>query len=297
MHNNSWIIFSILSALFLAIVSTVDKYVLTKWIKKPMVPVLILGVIGLIASIVICLIHGFSLLSPTNILLATASGISFIFMAYFYFHAAKIEEISRVVPLFYIAPLFVSILASIFLHEIFSLKKYLGVFFLLIGAVIISSKKSVKFRLGKAFWLMILSSFALSIHMVITKYLLRFADFWNIFSFIRIGIFLALIPAFPIYFPEILSTINEHGKKVITVMTLNESLALGASLLITIAASVGYVTLVNALSSVQPFFVLLFALVLSLFYPNILKEEIGKLTILLKFIAIILMFSGVIIIT
>ncbi len=38
----------------------------------------------------------------------------------------------------------------------------------------------------------------------------------------------------------------------------------------------------------QTFFVLVFAVVLSRFYPKILKEEIGKSVIMLKLVAIIL---------
>jgi hypothetical protein len=56
------------------------------------------------------------------------------------------------------------------------------------------------------------------------------------------------------------------------------------------------VTLVNALASVQPFFVLAFAVALSIFYPKILKEEIGRSAVALKLIAIAMMFAGVILI-
>jgi len=80
-------------------------------------------------------------------------------------------------------------------------------------------------------------------------------------------------------------------------MSTNESLNLLGVLFITIATSIGYVTLVNALSSIQPFFVLLFTVLLSIFYPSILKEELSKSIIFLKILAIVLMFSGAILIT
>ena len=53
----------------------------------------------------------------------------------------------------------------------------------------------------------------------------------------------------------------------------------------------------NSLSSVQPFFVMLFAIVLSVFYPKILKEEITGQAVLVKSVAIMLMFAGAILIT
>ena len=292
----SWILFSILSAAVWAIVNTVDKYVLTKLVKKPVVPLMIFGIIGLIASFFVHLFHGFSYLSYFNIALAFVAGILYVIGILFYFKAVKIEEISRVIPLLYLSSLFVSILAAIFLGEIFTPIKYLGIFLLIIGAVSISSKNFIKFGFGKAFWFMVLASLVFSINAVITKYLLNFVDFWTIFSYIRIGAFFALIPTFCFSFKDLILAVWEHGKKTVILISLNEILALFAVILITIAMTKGYITLVNALSSVQPFFVLLIAVILSVFYPKILKEEIGKSAILLKLIAITLMFVGVILI-
>ncbi len=291
-----WILFSILSAAVWAIVNTVDKYVLTKLVRKPVVPLMILGIVGLISSFLVYLLHGFSYLSYFNIALASFAGILYAIGVLFYFKAVKIEEISRVIPLLYLSPLFVSILAAVFLGEIFTPIKYLGIFLLVIGAVSISSKNFIKFGFGKAFWFMVLASLVFSINAVITKYLLNFVDFWTIFSYIRIGAFFALIPTFCFSFKDLILAVREHGKKTVILISLNEILALFAVILITIAMTKGYITLVNALSSVQPFFVLLIAVILSVFYPKILKEEIGKSAILLKLIAITLMFVGVILI-
>ena len=292
-----WIIFSVLAALSWALVNVVDKYILTKWVRKPIVPVMILGIIGLLAGAFIYLFQGFAPLSPVNITLAFAAGILYILMAIFYFKAAKIEEISRIIPLFYLAPLFILILATIFLGEVFTPIKYLGIALLIIGAVFISSKNFVKISLGKPFWFMILATLSIAGNQVITKYLLDFADFWTIFAYTRIGSVFILVPIFYFSFKDLVSTIKEHGKKTVIVMSANETLNLVGVLFITIAASVGFITLVNSLSSIQPFFVLLFTVMLSVFYPKILKEEIGKSTLLKKTIAIILMFIGALLIT
>jgi len=292
-----WVFFSILAAFIWAVANIVDKYILTKWVKNPVVPIMILGIVGLIAGFLVYLFHGFSILSYSNIVLAFIAGIFYILANTLYFKAAKIEEISRVTPLFYLTPLFVLILAAIFLGEIFTPIKYIGIFLLVIGAVLVSSKNFLKISLGKPFRLMLISSLALSLYSVITKYLLGFADFWTVFSYTRIGTVFILIPIFYFNFPDLVSTVKEHGKKVVAVISLNESFNVIGVLSITIATAIGYVTLVNAMSSVHPFFVLLFAVILSIFYPRILKEEIGKSTILQKLIAIALMFTGAVLIT
>jgi transporter family protein len=291
----SWILFSVLAALTWAVVNIIDKYVLDKLVRKPIIPVMVMGVIGLIASIFIFIFKGFSYLSIFNILLTFISGFFYVIAILFYFKAVQIEEISRIIPLWHFAPLFTLILATIFLGEIFTPIKYIGILLLVSGVILISYKKEIK--IGKAAWFMIFGSFLLSINYVLTKYLLNFTDYWTIFSYVRIGSFLTLIPILYLNFPELMLTVRKHGKKAVGLMSLAEILNLAAVLFITIAAAIGFVSLVNALSSVQPFFVLLFAVILSVFYPKILKEEIGKSVILLKITAIALMFAGVILIT
>lgn len=291
-----WVILSILAALCWAVVNLVDKYVLTKWVRKPIVPVMIFGIVCLFASLFIYLFRGFSELSYFNIFLAFVAGVFYILMGVFYFKAVKIEEISRVVPLFFLGPVFVLVLAALFLGEIFTPIKYLGIFFLVIGAVLISSKNSLKLSFGKSFWFMMLAVVSVSITGILTKYLLNFADFWTVFAYVRIGMIFPLIPIFYFNFPKLIKTVREHGNRVVAVISANESLNVVAALLFTMALAVGYITLVKALVSIQSFFILLFVVILSMFYPQILKEEITRQTIALKLAAIIIMFIGAVLI-
>lgn len=249
-----WVIFSILAALCWAIVNIVDKYILTKWVRQPIILVIILAIIGLIASIIVYFIYGFSYLSYFNIILAFIAGIFYILMVIFYFRAVKIEEVSRVIPLFFLSPLFILIFAGIFLGEVFILSQYLGIILLMVGAILISSKGLSRISLGKAFWWMMLSVIAISINALLTKYLLNFADYWTIFAWTRIGAAIGIIPITYIYLPELINTVKQYGKKVVAVISANETLNLFGILSVTIAVSIGDVTLVNALSSVQPFF-------------------------------------------
>ena len=145
-------------------------------------------------------------------MLAFAAGILYIWAVLLYYDAIKLDEISRIIPLFYITPLFVLIFAGIFLREIFSIAKYIGIFLLVFGAILISAR-NFQIRFGKAFWLMILASLILAINSVIQKHLLNAADFWTVFAYVRIGSFFAVIPV--IYFnrKDFSSTMRKKGKK------------------------------------------------------------------------------------
>lgn len=296
-YFNMWAILSISAALLWSVVNIIDKYVLSKWIREPLVVIIIISFIGLIASGGVYFIYEFQPISYFNILLALLAGVFHFFCYILYFKALKIEEVSRVVPLFYLSPLFILFLAAIFLGEVFTPSKYLGILLLVIGAILISLKNLSKISFGRAFYLMVLSAFTLAINSVLVKYLLGFTDYWTIFAYERIGAAIGSIPIIYLYLPRLIDIIREHGKRVIAILSVAEFLNLLALLLITIATSIGFVTLVNALSSIQPFFVLVLAVILSTFYPFFLKEEIGKSVILLKLSAILLMFIGAVLIT
>ncbi len=291
-----WAILAILSALMWALVNIVDKFVLTKWIKQPFVPLIFFSIVGFVIGTMIYIFQGFSYLSYLNIFLSVLTGGFYVIVMYFYFKALNIEEVSRVVPLFYLFPLFTLLMAGLFLGEVFTPLRYLGIFLVIFGSIVISSKDITNLRLSKAFWFMILSAFFASLSGIITKYLLDFADFWTIFGYGRFGSLLASIPIFYFYLPDLISSVRKHGKKVIGVITINQTVELSATLIHTVALSIGFVTLVSALSSLQTFFVLIIATLVTIFYPKMFKEKINKRILIAKLAAIIMLFFGVILI-
>ena len=123
-----WVFFSISAALFWSIANIIDKTVLTKWVRKPLIPIIITGVIWLVLGIIVYLVNGFSYLSPFNIILVILTGIFTILLYLFYFKAIQIQEVSRIVPLSYLSQLFILILAPVFggenmtLYQVFPLK-------------------------------------------------------------------------------------------------------------------------------------------------------------------------------
>lgn len=292
-----WIILAVIAAFIFAICNVVDKFVLTKWVRQPFVPVIIMAFIGLIAGLIVPAFHHLGYLSAVGILLSFVAGIMFILGSVFYFKALQMEEVSRVIPLYYISPLVVMLFAAIFLHERLTGLNYLGIILVVFGAIAISSKSLGQIKLGKAFPWIMLSVLGYVSNQVLTKYLLNFTDFWTIFFYIRIGALIGAIPIIYIYFPELIRTVKQFGSRVVSLISLNESLNIISVLLITVAISIGSVTLVESLQSVQQFFVLVIAIAVSVFYPRILKEELGKSVIALKVLAIVSMFVGVLLIT
>jgi len=297
MPGNTWIVFALLSGFLMAVVNLLDKLVLDRWSRHPAVPVLLLGIISTVPAGLILLLNGVPRLPPRLWILVLAAGAALLGFAAFYFRAAAVEEISRVVPLQYLGPLFVSGLAALFLEEVFPPRRYLGVALMIVGAVLVSSRFPLRLRPGRAFWLMILSAISLSIQLVITKHLLSFADYWSVFALIRLAMAVAMLPLLIQHFRDLIASLREHGTKVIWVMVGDQHIALAGALFLTIAAASGPITLVNALAAVQPFFVLVFSLLLSRARPLLFREETGRAVVLMKLAAVTLMFLGVLLIT
>lgn len=291
-----WAVLAIAAALIWASVNVLDKFYMSKYVKNPMVPMFFLCAVGLVFGILVSFFRGLGALSGFNVFLALLAGAFYFFSVFLYFKAIKIEEVSVVAPLYYVSTIFTAFLAAIFLNEIFTMVKYLGVFFLMSGAILLSSR-DLKFKMSRGFWFMILASLLMSVNTVLMKYLLGFADFWTVFSYVRFGMLFPLIPVLIYAFRDLKMIYKKYGVKVFSLITLGESMNMVAVLIFTLAISIGFVTLANALSAVQPFFVFLFALVLSVFFPKILKEEIGKKTLVIKFFSILMIFGGVVLIT
>lgn len=290
--SRMWIVLTLISAALFAVVNIFDKIVLNKWVKDPFVPAIVVGVINIMVAGFIFLFHSVPHFSGINILLAIVVGFLGFLSTITYYKAVQLDDISRVAPLFQLEPLFVVVLAAVFLGEVFSVSKYIGVFMLVLGALTISLKSFRSLKLGKSFWLMVLTGFIISISLVMYKRLLDYGDFWTVFAYSRIGMIPVLI--FIVYksFKNLLDTVKCHGKRCLFLMTAGESLGVVAMFFSIAAFAVGTATLVNALGSVQPLFLLFFSIILSLFLPRIFSEEIKKGVLLQKVLAVALLIVG-----
>lgn len=291
----SWILLSLLAPLAWGLANITDKYILSKLIKDPWAPVIGFGFAGAAGSLLIYFLKGFSTLSGLGILVALGIGVVYFIAELCYYKATQLGEISRVISLIYIDPLFTAALAAIFLKEVFSPAKYFGVLLLVMGAFIVSYKFGQPFKLKKFVWFAIFSAFLYGVCNLLSKYLLNQGDFWTIFSYVRIGSFIAMLPVI-FYKREMLLDLVTKQAGSFALIVFNSFLTLLGTFLFFSALSLGYVTLTSALSAIQPFFVFIMTVAIGFFYPHILKEEGGRGVFIQKLLAIVLIFVGIILI-
>ncbi|MFQ6032309.1 MAG: EamA family transporter, partial [Candidatus Zixiibacteriota bacterium] len=213
----------------------------------------------------------------------------------FYYKALFVEEISRVLPLYSITPIFVLILSTIFLGEVFTPVKYLGIALIILGSILISLKKKERLTLSGALLLILVASLFLSVYYVALKHITDVIPFWDAFVWTRIGCGLTIPFLVGFLYRPIKETLKRTPRGTLYVCA-NEGLNVLGVLFFVIATSVGFISLVSALSEAQPLFLLFLASLVSFYRPQILQEELRRSVIALKLIAIALIIFGAILI-
>jgi drug/metabolite transporter (DMT)-like permease len=206
-----------------------------------------------------------------------------------------LDDVSRVSSLIRISPLFLLILSFIFLGEVLSYKQYLGAILLISSALVVSYQKvKKKIHLSKGILLILFYAFGLAIMGIFTKYVLGNIDYWSFFFWNLIGNMLGcgVLISFPSIRKSLRKNISVMDRKLMLTILFVDVIAWSGYLLFYIAVSIGYVSLVSAIGSIQPMIVFIFTIAITIHKPHILKEEISKKSLLLKSLAVILIFIG-----
>ncbi len=289
-----WLAFSVLSSMFWAVGTLIDKYTLTKHLQDPF-SYQLLFVATESPMLLLLLFTNVSFASPW-FALGIIAGFSTYLGLMLYFKAMAVEEASRVTSLFYTGPIFVLIMASIFLKEALSLPMYVGVVLMVVGAISISyrRKKGGDSMLSPALGWLLACSVVFAGYEVLTKYVLGFMEltsylFWNLIGSMIMGF---TVFCFPKIRRRFRNDIEGIDRTVLLSRIVNTYLSFAALILYYIAMSTGLVSLVSAATSLEPLFVFAFAIILSLFVPRVLKEDIGKEAIAAKALAVVLTLVG-----
>ncbi len=289
-----WTIFAFLAPVLWACNNVIDKFLLEKRIRDPISYQIFITLFNTISIIIILLIAPIS----TNFygfLLGMIIGLFGVIAVIFYNKSLIYEEASRVVPLVYLSSIFVLILAYIFLGEVFTLEKYLGVFFIVIGGGLISYKKiKKKWYFSSAIKFILIAAFLWGASTVISKYTLGFIDFYTLTVWQLVG-YLIFGPLFLLSSKvrkKFLRDIRIFDKKIIVLMILSAIIYLMGVLSFYFAASIGMISLVYAIVSTQPLFIFIFMLMITRLAPKIVKERVDKSTVFLKIIAIFVIILG-----
>lgn len=316
----SWIYIVIIGYSMNAVALTIDKFLLTKSIPRPASYTLNVGVLTGLVGLALAP-FGLAKLSLLNVIISLIAGMSFAFALFTMYTALKRDEASRIVPFIgSMNPVFIFILASIFLNEQLSQKELMAFFLIIFGGIIISwriksngeiMRKNIADKFDhilhnkrksltiKIFSIATLSALLFAISYTLTKYMYEQTEFLNGFIWTRFGVFVGAI--FIILLvnrkKEKKSKEQKLSKKAGAIFLMGQIFGGLSFFLVNYAFSLNSVTLVQAMQGFQYVVLFLLIIILSKKFPKILEEKLTPIIITQKIIAIIFIVTGLFILT
>jgi len=288
-----WFYFALLSSVLISGVNIIDKILISDYKIPPLVYVLVISATSLMPLVTLAFFH----LTPLPLgILAFTILVGFVRIYYTlpYFKALMVEEVSRVIPLLQLTPVFVLILSSLVLHEALRPQDYVAFGLLVLGGTLFAIRLTKGIRISLAFYLMILASFLLALYSVALKYLFSIQDFYTIFIWVQIAGFITffqLVPFRP-FRNSLTKTYKVTSRKIGIILVAEQAVAYVSVYAYNYAIAQGPITLISSVGATQPLFVLLFATILSYRFPRVLKEELTKMDVALKVLGLVAIFAG-----
>jgi hypothetical protein len=297
-----WLFLALTSYLFSAFVSLGDKYIL-KGPPHPQNYVFLTGVLGALSVFLIPLpFVDFFVPDFLTLFLSLVAGFCFIVALFSFYKGLEIFEASVILPAVGgLTPLFTLIFSRFFNQqgEFLSASDLLSLFLIIAGSVLITFKKK-EFLFWRTLKAALLTAFLFALAIFLTKQVYLRTNFWN--GFIWMRIFGAFFAAFFVFSPKVresfsgFSKIFDQQRK--TVFIFNQVFGGSAFLLQNLAillTPLPYLAFVNALQGVQYVFLLILTTIFSFKKPDLFEEEVSLKILTFKFLAVFLIFLGLLI--
>ncbi|HHE45738.1 MAG TPA: hypothetical protein ENL05_00085 [Candidatus Moranbacteria bacterium] len=291
-----WLLIAIIAYFLIALQSILDKFLLSsRRIAHPATYAFYSGLLSLSAFLFFP--FGFHLVSVETAIQEIFSGCIFIYGALLLFFAIQNNEASQVVPVVgAVTTIFTYFFSFIFLNEHLSIINFLGIVALITGGLLISLNFSLGRlkRLFNGFLFSVIAGILLAFSFTWFKKFYLSDNFINVYIWTRIGLMLGAVSllVYP-YWRKVIGNSIIHLKKTQTkdehsgiIFIENKILGGLGSFLVNYAISLGSVTLVNALVSVEYVFIFGLAYLFSKWMKKIFEEERDVFTLIRKFVAV-----------
>jgi len=301
----SWFFVALIAPALFAVCNHIDKYLVEKYLskdefKKENVGSLILfsTLFALIVLPIIALVEPavfkVDLLSAGVMIL---NGLIISGAIILYLHALEKDEASIVVPFFQLIPIFGYGLAVLILNEYLSPSQIVSSLIIIGAAMILSfdlTGERVRLR-GRVVLFMGLSSVLYALTDVIFKKVAVVDGFWLSAFWQYAGMLLAGLIIFTTvktYRQDFLSVFKRSKKPVIFLNFFGEILYLIGDLILRFSFLLAPIALVMVANVFQPFFVFIYGIILTIFFPRISTEKLSRRHLAQKILAITIMVIG-----
>jgi uncharacterized membrane protein len=293
-----WFYLALLAPFLTAIVNLFDDNLLRHVYKSAHAGVIISGLFGLVPALIILLAGANDdYLSPGLIGLSLLSGFLAVIAIFYYFKGLESDNPSVVAALFSLTPAIMPFLAHFIVGERLSTRAIIGFVIVITSGFLYSLSDIKKFKFSKALVPILIASVMFDASSLAGKYSYDRAGFYSAYLYVSLGMALGGL-FYAVAWRAVgnklsAKSLRKQGLvKLFPLLALVEGIGLAALFSYNKALSLGPVSLVNALDTAQPLFVLLLAISLYPFYPKYFREaEAGRITV--KILLALLMIAGI----
>ena len=270
-----WLFFALIEPILHGSANVIDNYFINTIFRKTTTLMFFASLMNVLFLPLILLLDFPAMITLKQVPFFLVLGLTGIGYLYPYYKALQQDDTSVVVSLFALGKIFVPILAFVLIGEILLLRQYLGFVIIILSATLLTMNGKRGFHINVSFYWMMLCAMILAIEVVIYKYIFGIMSWGTGFTWATLFSFL-----FALVFIVVRRTRKEIGLQVekfkanFYLFSLEEFLTFSGSAAATFAISLTSVTLVSAISSFQPVFVLLYAVGLHRFFPRVFNPSL-----------------------
>jgi uncharacterized membrane protein len=297
----SWIVIALVGPFLWSIVSHIDKYLLSKYLRHQGIGTLLIYS-SLFSIVVLPIIYWFEPnifnIQYKDIVILVGCGVLNSASIYIYLHALRKDDVSTVVPLFQTIPIFGYFLGFIFLHEILNIQQTAAALIILFGAffLLIELKGENRFKIKhKVLSLMLVASFLIALHETIFKVIafrnsFLISIFWQYVGLLLTGIILFM--CIKQYRREFIYSLKENGGIIFATNIFSEILTILGNISFAFATLLAPIASIMIINAYQPVFVFIGGILLMKYFPNVATESMDRTHLLKKSISIGIILMG-----
>ena len=294
-----WVLYALGSAITFSLASTLDKVLLQKYIPSSRVFIILVGFVQLLLALIVLPLASFTGYGADDAAIAIGSGLVTGAYLILLFWAISLQDVSRVVPVASTYPIFVAILAQLFLGEELGVLAWTGICVTVAGVGLMSFGPTARASdMGKGqtmvFALLVTASLLFGLTQIMSKVVADDMDVWTLLMWRMLGaaaVCIALLVRTQVV-PDIMRALRNPS--AVGLLLLTEGALVLVGMVFTLEAIYnGPVSLASTVMATRPLFVFGLGIVLSMGASNVLNEPLEGRIIATKLLAIAMMVAGV----
>lgn len=292
----SWIIPALIAPLLGAIASFIDKYLVSRRIPDYRAMPFYFGILDFCIGIFLWLALGFPPFKVEGLLFGFAAGFISAIASFIYYSLVAKKDISELTFFFFLNPLFILLLSSVFIGDKISASQMIG-FVLILLAVTLGSlkRKSTGKELILILPIAIVMNLIWSAGAIFIKLAMNENGYLPMMAAQAWGYGVGAIMAFLLFGG--VRTAYQRNIRAITPITIativaSDAISLSAAWVTFFAYSIGTMALVSVVGGAQAFYCILLGYALTIFLPRIVKEDIVATNLARKIVAAVILLAG-----